>query len=98
MTIQTEKWLHDPISGVVKVKRSEDVSAHLDLVNHEKTMNPTGYSKDRNWRKIGSIPMSVVLQWKEEGVDVFDASPEGQKAVRRKLNEYTRLRTVDRMV
>ena len=98
MTVKTEEWLHDPQSGVVKVRRSEDVSQHLDLVNHEKTENPTGFSKGKNWRKIGSIPMTQVMAWLEEGVNVFDTSPEGQRAVRRKLNEENKFRTVDRMV
>ena len=40
----------------------------------------------------------TVMQWREEGVDVFDTSPEGQKALRRKLNENNKLRTVDRML
>ena len=88
---------YDELTDRLTIKRSEDVSGHLNDTRQEKNDNPDGYSKDRTWRKIGSIPMSLAAQWlAEEGFDCLD--PNNAKEVRRRLNEHDKLRTVDRMV
>ncbi len=46
-----------------------------------------------SWLHAASIPNAVIMQWRQEGIDVFN--PEHWQAVRRKLNdpEWRYLRT-----
>lgn len=45
-----------------------------------------GWSASREFRREGSIPLSLAAQWKrEQGVDVF--APSGREFLTRKLND-----------
>ena len=93
----SEKVEYDSLTDRLSIQRTEDVSSHLDHVRRERNDNPNGMSDSGNWRKIGSIPMSLAAQWlAEEGFDCLD--PNNAKEVKRRLNEHDKLRTVDRML
>jgi len=79
----------DHATGILYIHHTEDIQPHLDDVAHERNDGSDGWSKSRNWRKIGSIPLIVVEQiLREEGINLMDNnSPEARKRVRRWLNE-----------
>jgi hypothetical protein len=74
------------------VRRTQDVEAILDENKRLATLND-GYSPDRSFRRVASIPMSVIEQWMKEGINIFDKNC--AQAIRRKLNspDYLYLRT-----
>ena len=93
----SEDYHYDSLTDKLVIKRTEDVTEHLNSVRQEKNDNPDGFTDKRGLRKIGSIPMSVAAKWlAEDGFDCLD--PNNAKEVRRRLNENDKLRTVDRTV
>jgi hypothetical protein len=74
------------------VRRSQDVEAILDENKRLASLND-GYSPSRDFRRVASIPMTVIEQWMKEGINIFDRNCD--EAIRRKLNspEWRRLRT-----
>ena len=92
-----EETHYDADNDRLTIRKVEDVENHLDAVRREKNENPDGMSRSRTWRKIGSIPMTLAHKWLvEDGFDCMD--PNNAKAVLRKLNEFNKLRTVDKML
>ena len=76
------------------------VVQHVQDTNPILEQNKRDYCTDQQWgsevaNRVASIPLSIVLQWKKEGLDIFDNSPETQKKLMQKLNsnEYLFLRT-----
>jgi len=93
----SEKSEYDSLTHKLTIQTTEDVSDHLEAIRQEKNVNPNGMSDSGNWRKIGSIPMTLAAQWlTEDGFDCMD--PNNAKEVKRRLNEHNKLRTVDRML
>jgi len=92
-----EAYHYDTLTDRLTIRKTQDVEGHLDAVRREKNENPNGMSDGRTWRKIGSIPMSLAHKWLvEDGFDCMD--PNNSQAVKKKLNEYNKLRTVDKML
>ena len=54
-----------------------------------------GFSRERTFRKIGSIPMIMLDDAFRQGINPMDGSPEGQKWVMKLLADNPKLRTVD---
>lgn len=84
--------------GKLVVKRSQDTTPYLEANQREynEAASWRPYSGKGNLRKIADIPCIVVEQWMKEGVNIFDPDPAMQRAVRRKLDDYTfrKLRTM----
>lgn len=77
------------------IRRTEDVEPVIDDVAEFKNETSNGFSKSRNYRKIGSIPLIVVQQWlTEKGIDLM--APGNEKYVKQALNEMSKFRTVDK--
>jgi len=77
------------------IRRTEDVEPIMDEVTERKNSNPNGFSPSKNWRMVGSIPMTIVHKWLvEKGIDLM--APGNEKYVKRALNEMTKFRTVDK--
>lgn len=74
--------------GKIIVKREQDVEA---ILNHNKALatDSDGYSQSRDLRRVASIPLAVVEQWRLEGVDIMD--PNCKEEVRRRLNSSENL-------
>jgi len=77
------------------IKRVQDVEPVIDEVTEERNTldNGFGIGSSRNYRKIASIPMIIVEQWLREGFNIFKGD---EKELRRRINEYTKFRTVDK--
>jgi hypothetical protein len=86
--------------GKLVVYREQDVEPYLEAnakaYNDAPSWRPyASGTADRPMRHVASVPMVVIEQWMKEGVNVFDPSPEMQKKIAAKLNDYTnrKLRT-----
>ncbi len=72
-----------------------DTTAHLEQ-NKAMALHNDGYSPDRTFCRVASIPPIVILKWKEEhGVDIYN--PDHLPKVKQLLNsnEYLYLRTAE---
>lgn len=88
---------YDSLTDTLTIKKSQDVEPFLNEMRREKNDNPDGFTDERTMRKIGSIPLSLAHKWLvEDGFDCLD--PNNAKEVRRRLNEFTKLRAVDIVV
>lgn len=73
-------------------EKVQDVQPILDrnkaLKNHD-----DGWNKARDGRRIASIPLVLVIKWRNEGFDIHD--PNNMPELKRRLNssEYMHLRT-----
>jgi hypothetical protein len=77
------------------IRRTEDVEPVIEDVLDFKNNTDNGFSKSRNYRKIGSLPLIVIDQWlREKGIDLM--KPENIRYVKQALNEMNKFRTVDK--
>jgi hypothetical protein len=97
MTRFTQEF-YDRDTGTLRILHTEDVEPLLDENAGLRNSGVNGFSKSRNWRKIGSIPCVIVEKiLREHGVNILDGSPEAQKYIRKFLNNNKKLMTVDRL-
>ena len=98
MTRRTE-YSYDHSLDRLYIRHTEDVEPVVDEVRDDVNYLDNGFSRSRNWRKIGSIPMMVVEQvLREKGINLLENSPEARKEARKILNEYNKFRSVDKPV
>lgn len=95
---------HDPFTGITttfesdgdgkfRLTESQDVQHILDHNQRMANGDSGGWTKSRDMRYVGSIPLTIIHQWKvEKGIDVFNK--DHWPAVRRLLNdsEWQKLR------
>lgn len=92
-THQTEFFHYDESAHTFSIETVQDVTAILES-NKKAANNGDGYTASREMKHEASIPLGVVMLWKEKyGVDVFDKNHEA--GVKRLLNssEWAYLRT-----
>lgn len=88
--IKTEITAKD---GKVTILRTQEVDAILKLnraaFNDAPTWRPYASGrKDVALRRVAEIPLAVVEQWMQEGINIYSPDPDMQKAFRKKLNDY----------
>lgn len=76
--------IHLDHEGALTFERIQDVEPILEHNKRLYTMND-GYTPSRDFRRVASIPMTVVEQWMREGINIFDKNC--APAIRRKLND-----------
>jgi len=72
----------------VLIKREADLSGHLDAC-HDLRAEGAEHGKfrgDHVMYRVASIPAIVAMEWRKEGIDVFDTSPEMRRRVLAKIN------------
>lgn len=86
--------LNDNEDGTWTVGAEQDCSAILDN-NHQRASTSDGWTPDKTFRHVASIPLVVLEDWKNMGVDWRD--PDGAKEVITRLNsnEFYKLRTAN---
>lgn len=80
------------------IKREADVGKHLEACRELQAETPESgkFRGNHVMYRVASIPAIVAMQWREEGIDIFDTSPEMQKRIRNKLNlDAPALKTVN---
>lgn len=87
-----EVW-YDEDEDTMVLNHTQDVEPLLDANKAEYCTDQRYQSEVAN--KVASLPMSVVLKWKREGLDIFQNDPETKRKIAQKLNsnEYRYLRT-----
>lgn len=85
------------INGMLYVARVQDVEPYIkqnDALRNSVSDYKNKWSrKDRPLRFVADIPNIVAEQWLKEGVNVFSSDPDMVNKVRKKLDEYKRLKT-----
>lgn len=84
-----DAWIQD---GKLIHKVTQDVEPILER-NKALRNDGDGYSPSRELRRVASIPMAVIYQWMQEGVDYRD--PNCWPEIKRRLNspDWAHLRT-----
>lgn len=86
------QWGWDDMESQNVLHRCQDVEPILE---HNKALvqDGDGYSPDRTFRRVASIPNVIVEQWMREGINIF--RKEDWPKVQRRLNdrEWSHLRT-----
>ena len=87
-------------NGKLIVHRQQDVEPYLEANVRKYNEAPswrtlTVNGKERTFREVADVPLAVIEQWMQEGVNVFSNEPEMKRKVAAKLNDYTnrKLRT-----
>ena len=79
------------------IRRTVDVEPVINEVAEFKNSTVNGFSKSRNYRKIGSLPLIIIEKWlTEKGIDLM--APGNEKYVKQALNEMSKFRTVDKVL
>lgn len=66
------------------------------ILDHNKALfnhDDRGYTPSGDMRRVAAIPMGVVLQWLQEGIDVFSGEQQDEVAKRLNSSEWAYLRT-----
>ena len=91
----TRHYYADTAEGGAIIRSEVDVAPVLEMNKAQATHND-GYSPDRSWRRVASIPTIIQQKWLlEEGWDCLSPDPDCQRKLAQKLDsiEYQYLRT-----
>jgi hypothetical protein len=88
----TEHW--DWKTKTLLIHKQEDVTSLMEELAHERGMGNKGWSRGRNWRKIGTIPnLEIERVLREEGINMMLTTPEAKKRRDRYFQENAKLTT-----
>lgn len=85
---------YDELTNKLVLYHDQDVEPILE--KNRMLQNDPGYKSrgiKKEWQHVAHIPDIVVMQWRQEGIDVFN--PDHMPAVKRKLRDpnWRKLRT-----
>jgi len=86
---------YDSSSKMHHERTTHDVEHILEENADHRSHGNNGFSKERTFRKIGSIPMLLLNEAFKEGINPLDGSPEAEKWVRKLMAENPKFMTVD---
>lgn len=77
---------------LMHVRETQELDAFLD---RNVALANQGFDRKAEFWPTASVPLSLIQQWRSEGLDYFD--PNNERIVNRKLNssDYRKLRTGD---
>ena len=90
--------IYDHNTNVLTRVITEDVDPIIEQCLHERNNLDNGFTKSREMRKIGSIPMIILDQWFKDGFNPFRNDPSVGKEIKRRLNDMNKFRSVNRML
>ena len=93
--VTSEYYLDHATMKMTTKRIHHDVDPVLEDVSLSKNLNRNGFSQSRNYRKLGSIPMVIIEQYFQKGINLLDGSQESAKICRRILNDMNKLRVPD---
>jgi hypothetical protein len=96
VTGASEEFIYDETEDKAYIQQTTDVGNVLEHNKREQNDGTGGWSPDKSFRKVGTIPLSIIEKWKEMyGVDVFNKNH--APAVKRLLNsnEWKFLRSAE---
>lgn len=84
---------YDTDDDSITLRTDQDCQPVLDRAKELRLMND-GFSPDRTWKRAGTIPMGLVEELYQQGVDVF--TEEGAEIMCRKLDsDWSELKTAE---
>jgi hypothetical protein len=90
-----EFFFEGKYSEKMTIRRTEDVEPVIEQATVDRNDLDNGFSKSRNWRKIGSLPLIVIDEYyRTTGIDLM--KPENVSHVKKLLNEFSKFKTVDK--
>ena len=99
----TETFYQDPMTGIIKVNKSQDTQKVTDNNKIDRTGSRTGWKED--FHKVASIPLVVIDIWREELKLMGDRDPNplaksNEKWFIAKLNsnDFLKLRTKEGVI
>lgn len=81
------KYHWDDQEKKLTIHKRTDVT---DIIESNKRQQPLTIDSrfgNQMMHHVAQIPLTIVEQWKREGLDIFDRSPEMRKKLKRKLND-----------
>jgi hypothetical protein len=91
----TERRTISMEDGVIHQRVTHDIEHIVENNLVHKVAGNNGFGPTRNFRKIGSIPMHLLNEAFKKGINPLDGSPEGQKWIKKYLQENKKFMTVD---
>ena len=93
------KWEMERVANTGHIGSDWAVTSHQNVdgildANHAMATHNDGYTADKTFRRVGSIPLALIQYWKQvEGWDAFD--PDHADKLAQKLNDidFWKLRT-----
>ena len=86
--------VHDEMEDKLHVAHTQDIAPVIadNIARSNEIDKPAKYGETE---RVASIPMVVVVQWMQEGINVMNPTYEDQKKIKQRLNspEYAYLRT-----
>ena len=84
MIIRTNK-LSEGVSieenkGKIILDRVVNLTPYLEANYHARKDSQNGFSKDRSYRRVMSVPMEVMVEWKKEFPEIFSGDAEAENA------------------
>ncbi len=99
----TETFYKDPMSDVIKINKSKDLTASLDHIARERNTSGTGWKEE--FHKVATVDPIIIEMWHEElkakGVpNPYPLAPENKMWLIAKLNsrDFQKLRTKEGVI
>lgn len=74
--------------GNLVIKREADLTGHWEACHALRQETPEHGKFTKGFlHRVASIPAIVAMEWRNEGIDIFDTSPEMQKRILKKINQ-----------
>jgi len=93
--LEVSYYYHEANEALVVKHRfdHEPVLERNAALRHEAQIGNGGYSPTRDWRRAASIPPSVILKWRQMGIDIYREEDWPRIAAMLDSPEYAHLRT-----
>lgn len=65
--------------GVFTVDKTVNIDPVLEANYHARRDSQNGFSKDKEWRRIMSVPMEVLMSWKQEFPEIMSGDREAEE-------------------
>ena len=88
---------YDSSTKLHRERATADVEHIVEDALVHKNAGNNGWSKERTFRKIGSIPMHLLNEAFNQGINPLDGSEDAKKWVTRFLQDNPKFMTVDRL-
>lgn len=72
LTGVTDYFDYDPVSDQITIYQEQDVEPLLKFLHEQRVTGDADQGIKHNFAKYASLPMTVILELKKKGVDVFD--------------------------
>lgn len=94
-TEQGVSWYYAEDDENIYIGSSQDPTPVIEQNLANFNSGATGWTSDKTFRHIGSVPVGVIESWKADGVDLYDENCAKEVIRRMNSSEYRLLRSSD---